>query len=199
MAGGATQFDRDFRKWQAQLMKAVQPASFHQKVQEKHLPEIVNAIIGTVKVGIGPGNKPYPPYSESYKKQLGLAGHGGAMTSRMARRRALRSGGGRQAARRAGRKLWLVGGARPDMLDRKRFYWQIRLKSGKLFLCWAGLVYGPVHQGKEYGGTGHTKNPHFPARPFLHFESPAAGAAVNKMYRSTIEERTAQFNAGNLK
>lgn len=197
MATGSSQFDRDFRKWQAQLMRAVHPATFHQKVQEKHLPGIVNAIIGTAKAGIGPGNKPYPAYSESYKKQLGLAVRGGAMTARKARSRALRSGEGWQAAKRAGRKLWLVGVIGMDrMLDPGKFSWE--LQGPRLFLCHEGGVVPATHQGDRYGGKSHTKGD-IPDRPFLHFANSANAGSAQTSYRLTLERRTAKFNAGNLK
>lgn len=127
MAGGSKQFQRDFRKWQAQLMKAVDPATFHEKVQEKYLPEIVNAIVGSAKAGIGPENAQYAAYKPSY------------------------------AATKAKGKwqLWLsVSG---DMLDPKRFSMVIHASTGRAWLRWEGPVHGAVHQGDEYGGASDTR------------------------------------------
>ena len=170
MTKADARFQKDLAKYARGLESFLDADKIHKHAVVRHAKEVINALIGVAKSGIGPDG-PYAPYSESYKKQLG--------------------------AQRAGTKLWLVGGDKPNMLDRKRFSWVI--KGVRLFLQWIGPIYGLVHQGKEYGGTGHTKNPKYPERPWMRLDSPAADAAVRKMYRSTIEERTAQFNAGRLR
>lgn len=196
MAKADQRFQKDLQKYARGLESFLDADKVHKHATVRHAKEVINAVIATAKAGIGPDNQPYAEYSDSYKKQLGLAGEGGKMRSRKRRRAALKAGKGRKAARRAGRKFWLVGGAKPDMLDRKRFSWLIQAK--RLFLIWTGPIYGPVHQGTKYGGQSHTKG-HIPERPWHHFDTQAAGAAVNKMYRSTLEERTALFNAGRLR
>jgi len=171
VAKADARFQKDLAKYARGLESFLDADKVHKHAIVRHAKGVVNAVIGTAKAGIGPDNQPYKEYSESYKKQLGS---------------------------RAGKKLWLVGGEKPVMLDRKRFNWEIRRKTGQLFLIWKGPVYGPVHQGTEYGGADHTKGK-IPPRPWMHFDTDAARAAVNKMYRSTMEERTAQFNAGRLR
>ena len=168
MASKDQRFQRDLAKYTRGLEAWLDADKIHKHATVRHAKEVVNAVIGAAKAGIGPGGKGYAPRKPEYEKRL------------------------------PARARWLAG-EKPNMLDRKRFYWQIRTKSGKLFLCWKGPIWGFVHQGKEYGGTGHSKNPNYPERPWMHFDTPAADAAVRKMYKSTIEERTAKFNAGNLK
>lgn len=201
MATKDQRFERDLAKYARGLDAFLSADKIHKHAVVRHAKEVINVVIGTAKAGIGPDG-PYAEYSDSYKKQLGLKQVGGDIRSSKRMRASLaksRAGtkGRYLKAQRAGRKLWLVGGAKPDMLDRNRFYWKIREKSGKLFLMWGGAVYGLVHQGAEYGGQDHTGN--IPARPWMRLDSPGAIAAVNKMYKLTLADRAAEFNRGQLK
>jgi len=168
MARGSAQFNRDFRRWQADLGRAVKPETFHKIVRDKHLLEIVNAIIGSAKAGIGPDNERYPEYSKSYEKTKA--------------KKAI--------------QLWLSQSG--NMLDRKRFNLVVRANSGSATLTWEGPVYGPVHQGKAYGGTGYAGNSKYPERPWFHVQNPTNRRAVITAYELAKGDIADKFNAGSL-
>lgn len=173
---------RDWRAFTRDLDACIDAKTINQHLAEHHGKEIVNAVIGSAKAGIGPGDKPYDPYAPSYEKQI---------------------------AKQGGQKLWLRGlgrgGRAAGMLDPKRFSFEVSKgtswggKAGVLYLVWIAAtsemaIYGAVHQGSERGGQTHTKG-HVPPRPWLHFENRANEAAVVKGYELTMDELVAQFNA----
>lgn len=165
----------DLRRFNRDLDACLDRETINKHLADHHGKEIINAVIGSAKAGVGPGDSQYKPYSDSYKRQI---------------------------ARKGGQKLWLRGlgraGRAAGMLDPKRFSFELA-KAAALFLVWtaanvAMAIYGAVHQGSERGGQDHTKGD-VPPRPWLHFENRANEAAVVKSYELTMDELVAQFNA----
>jgi len=138
---------------------------------ERHGGQVVQAIVGSTKAGVGPGAQPYAPYSPRYAKRFAGAA-----------------------------KLWLFGvHGNEHMLDPARFSWgKPALES--IDLLWSGAtprmaIYGPVHQGTDYGGRSHTKG-QVPPRPWMHFDAPATRAAVGAALEATMHELAASWNSG---
>lgn len=168
---------RSFRfKNQKELEKALIEAVDSQRIYEKfieiHGDEVIRQVVAAAKLGIGPGDKPYPGYSESYQKQI---------------------------AKKGGRKFFLRGigkeGRSGGSLDEKNFSWEIR--KDRLWLIWkapnkeAG-VYMEVHNsGKPIGKGGPRKK-----REFMHFEAGMTRAAVEKGFQEALEAIAVDFDAG---
>ena len=159
------------RRLTAMLSKKV----IHKHLVEHYGQEIINAIIGVAKSGIGPGDRPYQGYSESYKKQI---------------------------AKHGGRKLFLrsIGeqGREGGMLDPARFTYEIS-GDGRLWLVWSAAnnrmgVYAEVHnKGLRIG-------PHGPSikREWAHVESARANRAVVSAYNRTMNDLAAQVARGQM-
>ena len=200
---GLTELMRDLEKFCSR--KAI-----HEHLAEHNGETLIRVVISSAEAGIGPGNKPYPPYSESYAQQIGLRPRTGrsAGWSRKSAQSSLATGKGGNArlhkAIGAGNKRWLRGvgntGQSGGMLDAANFRFETE-ESGALWLVWDGpadqAVYARVHQGSGTGegGQDHTKG-QIPPRPFLHFENSANIAALITAYRQTIEQMAAQVSAG---
>ena len=154
---------------------------------------VVEAVITAAKVGIGPGDKKYPAYSQSYKKQLGLKGGHSATMSR----RYLKTGAGGkrrvEKAQAAGNKVFLT--ATGTMLDPSNFSWAT--DKGGVTLVWTAPsdevgVYAAVHNdGLPIGRGGPRKK-----REFMHFEARLTWAAVEKALDESISDLARQFNEG---
>ena len=166
---GLREFERD-------LAAVLDDRTIHKHLADRHGKEIVNAIIGTAKAGIGPGNAPFAPYSPAYRRRIEKAG---------------------------GTKFWLRGidrrGRGGGMLDPERFEVVVDPEGGGA-VEWQPAdsrmaAYGPVHQGTRYGGENDTRG-RIPPRPWLHFDNAANQAAVMKAYELTIDELAAAFSAG---
>jgi hypothetical protein len=156
-----------------ELMKVVNRKTIHDRLSKGHGKEIINAVVGSAKAGVGPGNKKYPPYSKSYTRQLGLS---------------------RGRVKGGDIKNWLhLSGA---MLEKGNFGWEVA-SDGKLFMVWTAPndkvgTYAEVHQeGLPLGKNGPKKQ-----RKWLHFETTASAKAVVKAYEATIGEMVLEFNAG---
>jgi len=153
------------------LEKAISPREVHKRFVDRYGSEVIRAVIQSAKMGMGPGDTPYPPYSDSYKKQID---------------------------RKQGAKFWLVGlSEKPaHMLDEKNFSWEID-ESGDLWLVWTAPdeqtgIYAEVHNnGKPIGKGGPVKK-----REFMHFDTLKTLTTVVKAYEAAMEELVADFNAG---
>ena len=117
-------------KGKKQLQQALDDFSdmkvIHETVKKVAEKELINAIIGSAKAGVGPGGRKYKPYSKVYAEVVKKAGT---------------------------TKLWLRGlgksGRKGGMLDPDNFHIEIQ-SDGRAFIVWDGdQEYGPVHQEGE--------------------------------------------------
>lgn len=163
---------RKLRELEKNLLAVVDQETIYRHLAEHHGKEIINAVIGAARAGIGPDNKSFPKYSPEYAKRK--AEHGKT-------------------------DLWLRGieraGRADGMLGPERFSYEI--VGGRLFLVWTAgnaqmAIYGEVHQeGLPLGRGGPRKQ-----RRWMHLESATASKAVQKAFELTIRELSAQAARG---
>lgn len=166
---------KGFDDFERDLDRCLSTKVINSHLRDRHEKEIVNAVIGSAKAGIGPGDRVYPGYSESYQKQIDRAG---------------------------GAKLWLrgigKGGRQEGMLDPEHFAIVVDAQ-GHAFLVWTAPdsrmgIYAEVHQeGLPIGRGGPRRE-----RRWLHFENRANVNAVVKAYELTFNSLAAQFSAGRM-
>ena len=200
-------FDRSFKAWSADIDAFMSNRGINQdlKANQEKAPSIARKVIATAISGRGPNGTPYPEYSESYKKALGLvsADAGSAGFSKEAAGRFWATGkGGKhrvQKATQAGMKRWLRGidntGNKGGMLGIERFSIEVNAK-GRAWLVWTPAdddmaTYARVHNfGLPIGKGGPRKQ-----REWMHLQSVATATAVYNAYLRAIKERVAKFNA----
>lgn len=154
-----------------------------EKFIELHGETVIKAVIASAKAGIGPGNKPYPAYADSYKRELGMETYAGAeMFAKRLVAKAYKANARKPEKTRlrkalaAGNKLWLYLSGK--MLDPKNFSWIVR-ENGRLFLVWTAPneevgVYAEVHnEGLPIGRGGPKKK-----REFMQFDTTLTMTAV---------------------
>lgn len=162
---------------------------------------VIDSVIASAKLGIGPNDAPYPPWSESYLKQLQAVDEGDAgQYSRVLARKFWQTGkGGMQRAKKAaaaGMKqfLYLTG----KMLDLKNFSWRV-WQTGTLALEWRAPdtrtgIYAEVHNnGLPIGRGGPIKK-----RTFMHFTSSMTKRTVLMGFKMAIGQMAADFNSGKV-
>jgi len=202
-------FAAQFRDWSDDLDAFLSMRGIHQDLaaNQAKKPTIAQAVIATAVSGRGPNGTPYPGYSESYKRQLGLVQKtGGGKSYAWSRKAAsgyLATGkGGKRRVHRAaaaGQKRWLRGiestGNKGGMLGVERF--QIRVSpGGKAFLVWTAEnpnmgVYAHVHNdGLPIGRNGPRKQ-----REWMHLQSTLTATAVVAAYKRVVKARAAKFNS----
>lgn len=216
MSGGSA----EARRFYEGLEKALSRERIHKYLVERHGKEIVNAVIGAAKAGIGPDG-PYPAYEPSYTKQLQMrtriAGKkGGVGWSRvlakaeLARQSVRMQGklvqrGGHfetkvpkqyknwmHRAQAAGNKLWLT--LTGTMLNPKNFGFEID-GQGRCWLTWkspggACDTYAVVHQEGLALGKGKGKK-----REWFNVVTPLAYNAIIAAYEKTLEALRAEWNS----
>jgi hypothetical protein len=180
-----SQFEKD-------LGTVLSAKAIAEKFVELYGEAVIKAVINSAKAGIGPGDQPYPAYSDSYKAQLGMEKYAGAeMFAKRLVGKAYKALEGKSEKVRfrgslaAGNKVWLY--LTGKMLDPKNFAWVIR--AGKLFLVWTAPsaevgVYAEVHN------TGPKK---MPKREWMHFDTTITMTAVVRGYEGSMRRLAEEF------
>lgn len=163
---------KNLKQFEKELIKATDNKRIYEKFIELHGDEVIRQVIAAAKLGIGPGDKPYPGYSESYKKQI---------------------------AKKGGRKYYLRGigseGRSGGSLDENNFSWEIR--KDRLWLVWkppskeAGIYMEVHNSGKPIGKGGPRKK-----REFMHFLASGTRAAVESGFQDALEAVAVDFDTG---
>jgi len=127
--------------------------------------KVIRAVIEAAMSGHGPGNKPYPPYSEDYdRRKKAAAGQG---------------------------KRWLRGIKQQGlhMLNRVHFKWK-KVSETVINLVWRGT--GKTGDYARVHNDGEGK---MPKREWMHLESSEAINEVNDLIAGTLNNHAKKFNA----
>lgn len=163
---------KKLRDYERDMAAVLTPNVIARRLKKLYGGRILTAVLQMAKAGIGPDDAPYPPYSASYQKSLGMAG---------------------SRTRSGAKKNFLVRSG--DMLDRGNFDWTAT--NTGLTLVWTQPnakvgIYAEVHNdGLPIGRGGPTKR-----REFMHFEARASREAVNIGIARAWDDLIKQFNAG---
>jgi hypothetical protein len=192
------------------LRTVLSPKAIAGKFVELHGPLVVKAVIASAKAGIGPGNSPYPAYSDSYKRQLGMELYAGAemFAKRLVKKaywasrteswerhaagkKTISEATSEKRALAAGNKLWLYLSGK--MLDPKNFSWRVE-PSGRLLLVWTAPspqvgIYAEAHNsGLPLGKNGPKKK-----REWMHFDTTLTMTAVVRGYEAAMRRLAEDF------
>jgi len=156
-----------------------------------HGDPVIEQVVSSAKAGIGPDNRPYPPYSESYRKSLGLDTEGYSHTLVRRAYKGLKSPELKKykisRLLGAGNKAWLtLTGA---MLARGNWAW--RIEGGQLWLVWTA----PDEQVGAYAEAHNFGSPKMPQREFVHVESAGSTKALEDGIEASINELVDEFNS----
>lgn len=164
---GLKEFERD-------LDAVISQKALHETIRDTASigDTLIELIIESATLGDGPGNQPYPDYSDSYQKRVDKAG------------------GSKRFLRGIGRE-----GREGGMLDPKRFSFEVE-GNGTAFLVWKQEndtmgTYAEVHQlGLPLGRGGPQKQ-----RMWLHFANQRNAASLVIAYDKAGDLLGAAFNA----
>lgn len=193
------------------LEKSIDKRRIAEYLRDKHGKEIIRLVIAHAKMGLGPDDAPYPPYSPAYAARFGKAAERAIRYNQGQYRD--KSGkvigrikdwhnrvGADGETNTAGTKFPLRGigrtGNAGGMLDPANFSWEIDADN-VLWLVWTAsdermAIYGEVHQdGLPLGRNGPRKQ-----RKWMHLEWQAADEAVVKWVENAVDALVEEFNRG---